>query len=74
MKNTRLTTTLSLTHAHRVYIYNVTVYAGTTRTCVSTCARDAGTHGDVFNVHTTPTPEQHDHNTTRRQRKKTEKD
>ena len=24
------------------------VYAGTTRTCVETCARGAGTHGDVF--------------------------
>ena len=36
----------------RVYIQNVSVYAGTTRTCVSTCARGADTHGDVFNVHT----------------------
>ena len=36
----------------RVYIQNVTVYAGTTRTCVSACARGAGTHGDVLNVHT----------------------
>ena len=25
---------------------------GTTRTCFSTCARGAGTHGDVLNVHT----------------------
>ena len=32
----------------RVYIQNVAVYASTTRTCVSTCARGAGTHGDVF--------------------------
>ena len=36
----------------RVYIQNVPVYAGTTRTCVSTCARGASTHGDVLNVHT----------------------
>ena len=43
----------------RVYIQNVSVYAGT-RTCVSTCARAAGTHwgrferthGDVLNPHT----------------------
>ena len=37
---------------HRVYIQNVPVYAGTTRTCVSTSARGAGTHGDVLNQHT----------------------
>ena len=36
----------------RVYIQNVAVYAGTTRTCVETCARGAGTHGDVLNPHT----------------------
>ena len=36
----------------RVYIQNVPVYAGTTRTCVETCARGAGTHGDVLNPHT----------------------
>ena len=36
----------------RVYIQNVSVYAGTTRTCVETCARGASTHGDVLNVHT----------------------
>ena len=36
----------------RVYILNVPVYADTTRTCVETCARGAGTHGDVLNVHT----------------------
>ena len=36
----------------RVCIQNVPVYAGTTRTCVSTCARGAGTHGDVLNLHT----------------------
>ena len=28
------------------------VYTGNTRTCVSTCARGAGTHGDVLFVHT----------------------
>ena len=32
----------------RVYIQNVPVFAGTTRTCVSTCARGAGAHGDVL--------------------------
>ena len=32
----------------RVYIQNVPVYTGTTRTC----ARGAGTHGDVLNPHT----------------------
>ena len=36
----------------RVCIQNVPVYANTTRTCVSTCARGAGTHGDVLNLHT----------------------
>ena len=36
----------------RVSIQNVPVYAGTTRKCVSTCARGAGTHGDVLNAHT----------------------
>ena len=36
----------------RVYIQNVPVSTGTTRTCVSTCARGAGTHGDFLNVHT----------------------
>ena len=25
---------------------------GTTRTCVTTCGRGAGTHGDVLNLHT----------------------
>ena len=73
MKNTRLTTTLPLTRAPRVYIQNVPVNAGTTRTCVSTCVRGASmhgdviecTHGDVFSVthHTTP----HAHHTTRTQ-------
>ena len=28
------------------------MYAGNTRTCVTTCGRGAGTHGDVLNVHT----------------------
>ena len=32
----------------RVYIPNFSVYAGTTRTCVSTCVRGADTHGNVF--------------------------
>ena len=36
----------------RVHIQTVPVYAGTTRTRVPTCARGAGTHGDVLNVHT----------------------
>ena len=36
----------------RVYVQNVSVFTGTTRTCFSTCARGAGTHGDVLNVHT----------------------
>ena len=31
---------------------NVPVCTGTTRTCVTTCARGAGTHGDVLNLHT----------------------
>ena len=30
----------------------VTVCTGTTRTCFNTCARGAGIHGNVFNVHT----------------------
>ena len=36
----------------RVYTQNVLVYAGTTSTCVSTCARGASTHGNVLNPHT----------------------
>ena len=36
----------------RVSVHNVPVYAGTTRTRVSTCARGAGTHWDVLNAHT----------------------
>ena len=36
----------------RVYIQNVPVCTRTTRTCVTTCRRDAGTHGDVLNAHT----------------------
>ena len=39
-------------NALRVCIQNVPLYAGTTSTCVSTCARGAGTHGDVLNLHT----------------------
>ena len=40
-------------NALRVCIQNVPVYGGTTRTCVSTCAREAGgTHGAVLNQHT----------------------
>ena len=52
-------------------------YAGTRRTCVSTCARGAGIHGDVLIVshHTTPHTQQ---NTThedreRRQRQREER-
>ena len=36
----------------RVYVQNVPVCTGTTRTCGNTCARGAGTHGDVLNPHT----------------------
>ena len=36
----------------RAYIQNVPVYTSTTRTCVSTCARGAGAHGDVLSLHT----------------------
>ena len=36
----------------RVYIQHVPVCTGTTRTCLNTCARGAGIHGDVLNVHT----------------------
>ena len=43
-------TSIWLQKRFRVYIQNALVYAGTTRTCVSTCAR-AGTHGYVLNVH-----------------------
>ena len=38
--------------SHRVYVQSVPVCSGTTRTCVSTCARGAGTHGDVLNLRT----------------------
>ena len=51
--------------------------AGTTRTCVTTCGRGAGTHGDVLNLHTegvlngdtpsSPPPTHHTHT----QKKKT---
>ena len=33
-----------------MYIQNVPVCNGTTRACIKTCARGAGTHGDVLNV------------------------
>ena len=36
----------------RVYVQNVPVCTCTTRTYVSTCARGAGTHGDVLTQHT----------------------
>ena len=36
----------------RVYVQNLPVCTGTTRTCVETCARGAGTHGDVLSGHT----------------------
>ena len=36
----------------RVYVQNVPVYTGTTRTCFNTCARGVDMHGDVLNVHT----------------------
>ena len=57
MKNLRLTTTpppfpCVRPKRHRLYVQNVPMFAGTTRTCVSTCARGAGTHVDVLNVHT----------------------
>ena len=34
-----------------MYVQNVPVCTGTTRTCFNTCARCAGIHGDVLNVH-----------------------
>ena len=49
-ENARLTTT-SPYPMHLVCTFK-TVFAGTTRTCVSTCGRGAGTHGDVLNLHT----------------------
>ena len=55
----------------RVYVQNVPVCTGTTRTHVSTCARGVGTHGDVLNVtqrrRVEWTPRTH---TTRRQRQR----
>ena len=33
-------------------VQNVPVCTGTTRACFNTCARGAGIHGDVLNVHT----------------------
>ena len=66
-----------------MYAKNVPVCTGTTRTCFNTCARCAGIHGDVLNVHTeafflnphgffsafhtTTAHTQTTHNTTRRQ-------
>ena len=35
-----------------VCILKTSLCTGSTRTCVQTCARDTGTHGDVLNVHT----------------------
>ena len=35
-----------------MYVQNVSVCTGTMCICVSTCARGAGIHGDVLNVHT----------------------
>ena len=36
----------------RVYVQDVPVCTDTTPACGSTCARGAGTHGDVLNLHT----------------------
>ena len=36
----------------RVCVQTVSVCTGTARTCRNTCARGAGRHGDVLNVHT----------------------
>ena len=36
----------------RVQIQSVPVCTGTTPACGNTCARGAGTHGDVLNLHT----------------------
>ena len=53
-----------------VSIRHVSVCTGTTRTCVSTCARGAGTHGDVSNgriphtTHHTALQNTTQHNTT----------
>ena len=44
----RRETRMWLLSASVLYIQNVPVYAGTTRTCVETCARGAGTHGGRF--------------------------
>ena len=43
---------VSIQNAHHVCIQNVSVCTGTTSTCVNTCGRVAGTHGDVLNVRT----------------------
>ena len=52
LKKCRKKTRVWVQKRHRVYVQNVPLYTSTTRTCVSTCARGAGTHGDVLNVHT----------------------
>ena len=41
-----------VTHLLVCTFQNVPVCTGTTPTCVYTCGRVAGTHGDVLNVHT----------------------
>ena len=63
-----------------VYVRNVSVCTGTTRICVITCGRGAGTHGDVLNLHTeafwtytrrcfwTYTRRHHTHHTTQTER------
>ena len=36
----------------RVYVQNFPVCTGNTSTCINSCGRRAGTHGDVLNGHT----------------------
>ena len=67
MKNTRLTTNPLPSPMHPVCTFlNVPVYASTARTCVSICARDVRTHGDVLDGRTPHTTSHHktQHNTT----------
>ena len=76
LKKCRKSTCFTDEKRHRVYVQSVPVCSGTTRTCVSTCARGAGTHGDVLNLrtegfsacqaapHTTPTQNTHTTQTT----------
>ena len=52
LKKCRKNTCFTDEKRHRVYVQNFSVCTGTTRTHVETCARGAGTHGDVLNVHT----------------------